>query len=360
MTGQLLDEEPELALAHAVAARRLASRIGVVREAVGLAAYRAGEWQTAISEIRTYHRMSGKQTHLAILADCERAMGRPEKAIDIFRSFDRAATNSQESIELLIVAAGARRDLGQGEAAVSMLQIRELTSDEPWTARLRYAYADALQAGGRRDEAREWFARAVDADPDGETDAADRLLDIDGITLEEDDMDDPELALAEAHDEMDDRAEAEHDRAHRDVQPQTASDADTDDADEDEDAEDADADDDTDDTDDADDVDDDDDDEDTDVDDEDEDDDDTDDDDDDTDDDDDDDTDDDDDDTDDDDDDTDDDDDDDDDDTDDDDDEWEDYKPVTPLGGAPSAATRDPFTTESAHDAPSPNRDPDE
>ena len=181
-----------------------------VREAVGIAAYQAGEWQTAVSEIRTYHRMSGKQTHLAILADCERALGRPEKAIDMYRVGRSRSAGSAEAIELLIVAAGARRDMGQEDAAVAMLQIRELTADAPWAARLRYAYADALFAVGRRDEAREWFARAVEADPDGETDAADRLLDLDGVALEDDDeTDDPELALAMAHDEMDDRAGAE-------------------------------------------------------------------------------------------------------------------------------------------------------
>jgi tetratricopeptide (TPR) repeat protein len=213
-TGLLLDDEPELALEHAVAARRLASRIGVVREAVGIAAYHAGEWQTAVSEIRTYHRMSGKQTHLAVLADCERALGRPEKAIDIYRAAAPQALDSSDSIELLIVAAGARRDMQQQDAAVAMLQVRELTADAPWVGRLRYAYADALLDAGRRDEAREWFARAVEVDPDGETDAADRLLDLDGVLMEDDDeADDPELALALAHDEMEDRVEVDRSAA---------------------------------------------------------------------------------------------------------------------------------------------------
>jgi len=190
-----------------------------VREAVGIAAYHAGEWQTALSEIRTYHRITGKQTHLAILADCERALGRPEKAIDIFRTVGSQGTGSAEAIELLIVAAGARRDMGQDEAALSMLQIRELTADAPWAGRLRYAYADALFGLGRRDEAREWFARAVDADPEGETDAAERLLEIDGVDLDDDDeTDDPDLALALAHQEIDDREVSERtetDRAAR-------------------------------------------------------------------------------------------------------------------------------------------------
>ncbi|WP_406046216.1 tetratricopeptide repeat protein [Micromonospora sp. NBC_00898] len=190
-TGQLIDEDPAEALAHALAARRLASRISAVREAVGLAAYHAGEWQTAIAELRTYHRMTGLQSHLAVLADCERALGRPERAIDLFRGADREKLDQSVAIELLIVAAGARGDLGQKDAAVAMLQVPELTADssEPWAARLRYAYADALLSVGRREEAREWFSRAADLDSDGETDAAERLLELDGVVIEGDDED---------------------------------------------------------------------------------------------------------------------------------------------------------------------------
>ena len=192
--GQIIDEDSELALQHAIAARRLASRIAVVREAVGLAAYAVGDWTTAIAELRTYHRMTGRQTHLAELADCERALGRPERAIDLFRGADKDTLDQAGAIELLIVAAGARGDLGQHDAAVAMLQVRELTADEDaeWAVRLRYAYADALLAAGRRDEAREWFARAAAADEDSLTDAAERLLELDGVTIEGDDPEDDE------------------------------------------------------------------------------------------------------------------------------------------------------------------------
>ncbi|MBB2943122.1 tetratricopeptide (TPR) repeat protein [Actinoplanes lutulentus] len=201
--GQIIDEDSELALQHAIAARRLASRIAVVREAVGLAAYAAGDWTTAIAELRTYHRMTGRQTHLAELADCERALGRPERAIDLYRGADIAKLEKTGAIELLIVAAGARTDLGQHDAAVAMLQVKELTSEEDadWAARLRYAYADALLAAGRRDEAREWFARAAAADEEQLTDAAERLLELDGVSIEgddEDEDDETEAALGEA------------------------------------------------------------------------------------------------------------------------------------------------------------------
>nr|WP_239107920.1 tetratricopeptide repeat protein [Spirilliplanes yamanashiensis] len=197
--GQLIDEDTELALSHAMAARRLASRIAAVREAVGLAAYAAGEWQTALSEIRTYHRMTGRQNHVAVIADCERALGRPERAIDLFRTAERDKLGREDAIELLIVAAGARTDLGQHDAAVAMLQVRELTSgSDEWAARLRYAYADSLLAAGRPEEARAWFAKAAEVDEDSVTDAAERLLELDGVQLEGDDLDDDE------DDELDD------------------------------------------------------------------------------------------------------------------------------------------------------------
>jgi tetratricopeptide (TPR) repeat protein len=216
--GQIIDEDADLAMAHAVAARRLASRVAVVREAVGLTAYAAGDWATAITELRTYHRMTGKQTHLAEIADSERALGRPERAIDLYRGADMQALDKAGAIELLIVAAGARADLGQHDAAVSMLKVPELTAyeDGDWAARLRYAYADALLAAGRREDAREWFSRTAAIDHDDTTDAAERLLELDGITIEDDtdvndepgaDMDDEpgadvddELAVSAAED----------------------------------------------------------------------------------------------------------------------------------------------------------------
>jgi tetratricopeptide (TPR) repeat protein len=207
-TGQLIDIDPKLALEHALAARRRASRIAAVREAVGLAAYHAQEWQMAISELRTYHRLSGKQTHVAVIADCERALGRPERAIDLYRTADRAQLAPEEIVELLIVAAGARSDLGQTDAAVAMLQVRELTAapESPWVARLRYAYADALLTANRREEAREWFARAAEIDEELTTDAAERMLELDGVVLDdsdEDHLDEYEDIAQEEEDETD-------------------------------------------------------------------------------------------------------------------------------------------------------------
>jgi tetratricopeptide (TPR) repeat protein len=205
--GTLLDSDPDSALAHAMVARRLAPRVASVREAVGLASYHAGQWHAAIAELRTYHRITGRQTHLAVIADCERALGRPERAVDLYRAADLDKLEPDEAIELLIVAAGARGDLGQVDAAAAMLQVPDLRDDDaPWAARLRYAYADALRAAGRIDEARNWFARAADVDVDLVTDAAERLLDLDGVVIDDpalEDVDTPEAVETSAVDAID-------------------------------------------------------------------------------------------------------------------------------------------------------------
>src|SRR5206468_683225 len=81
--GTLVDEDPEQALAHARAARDRASRVAAVREAVGVAAYHAGDFAEAARELRAYRRMTGDESYRAVLADCERALGRPEVALQL-------------------------------------------------------------------------------------------------------------------------------------------------------------------------------------------------------------------------------------------------------------------------------------
>ncbi|MEU5696151.1 hypothetical protein [Actinosynnema sp. NPDC020468] len=177
--GLLIDAEPELALEHARYARTKAARVGVVREAAGLTAYFAGEWAEALSELRAARRMTGNG-HFAIMADCERALGRPERALDLAKESQGSVTDPDEAVELRIVAAGARRDMGQLDAAVVALQGDDLDPKrkDPWSARLFYAYADNLAAAGRTEEAVTWFLNAAQADDDNETDAAERAFDL--------------------------------------------------------------------------------------------------------------------------------------------------------------------------------------
>ncbi len=174
--GSVVDDDPQRALAFARAARARAGRVAAVREAVGIAAYHAGEWAEALTELRTARRISGDPRNLALLADCERALGRPAAAVRLLGDPDVAKLDPQSRIELLIVVAGARRDTGQLSAALSVLARGGLDRDRPrpGSARLWYAYADALEADGRRDEAANWFAASAALDPEGELDAAER------------------------------------------------------------------------------------------------------------------------------------------------------------------------------------------
>jgi tetratricopeptide (TPR) repeat protein len=178
--GLALETDPQRALAHARAARSRASRVAGVREAVGIAAYHSGEWAEAITELRTARRISGDPSGLPIIADSERALGRPQQALRALNDPGVAKLDPQTRVELFIVVAGARRDLGQYDAALAVLARGGLDREHPrpGAMRLWYAYGDTLEAAGRREEAASWFAAAAALDREGETDAADRAADL--------------------------------------------------------------------------------------------------------------------------------------------------------------------------------------
>ncbi|MEB3961412.1 tetratricopeptide repeat protein [Streptomyces kunmingensis] len=195
MVARLIDEDAEGAYGYAKVALRLASRVAAVREAAGFAAYASQNYSEALAEFRAARRMTGRVELWPVMADCERGLGRPEKALDMAGEPEVQKLDKAGQVEMRLVAAGARRDMGQLDAAIVTLQSPELASNsvQPWTARLRYAYADALLAAGREDEAREWFAKAVESDKDGSTDAADRLAELEGVefvdAFDDDDVD---------------------------------------------------------------------------------------------------------------------------------------------------------------------------
>jgi tetratricopeptide (TPR) repeat protein len=185
MAGRFLDDDPDTAYLHATAAAQRAGRVGVVREAAGLAAYRSGRYAEALSELRAARRITGDNSFLPVMADCERGLGRPERAIEMAATPDVARLDAASRVELLIVVSGARRDMGQPDAAVLALQGNGLNPAQrkAWSARLFYAYADALGEAGRADEALTWFGHAAAADIEGETDADVRVAELSGVTF---------------------------------------------------------------------------------------------------------------------------------------------------------------------------------
>ncbi|MEU4303526.1 tetratricopeptide repeat protein [Kitasatospora aureofaciens] len=193
MVARLLDGEPEEAYQYSRVALRLASRVAAVREAAGFASYMTQRYSEALTEFRAARRMTGRADLWPVMADCERGLGRPERALAMAGEPEVKQLDKAGQVEMRLVAAGARSDMEQFDAAVVTLQSPELASSavHPWTARLRYAYAEALIAAGRGDEARDWFAKAAEADTDGSTNASERLAEIDGVEFT--DALDPEL-----------------------------------------------------------------------------------------------------------------------------------------------------------------------
>lgn len=170
-------EDFDRALAHAETAARRAGRVPIVREMLGVVHYRRGEWSKALSEFRTARRMSGSHHLLPLMADTERGLGRPEKAIELSRGPEVATLKAEDRIELFLVVSGARLDLQQQGAAVEGLrEALAVTKDsDTWAARIYYAYSEALAASGNADQAQVWLRRAAKVDTIGQTDAADRL-----------------------------------------------------------------------------------------------------------------------------------------------------------------------------------------
>ncbi|WTI42844.1 tetratricopeptide repeat protein [Streptomyces sp. NBC_00589] len=211
MVARLIDEDPEGAYAYSKIALRLASRVAAVREAAGFAAYASQKYSEALAEFRAARRMTGSVELWPVMADCERGLGRPEKALDMAGAPEVQKLDKAGQVEMRLVAAGARRDMGQLDAAIVTLQSPELASNsvQPWTARLRYAYADALLAAGREGEAREWFAKAVESDKDGSTDASDRLAELDGVEFVDVLVEDEDEAEPEAKSEPEIESESE-------------------------------------------------------------------------------------------------------------------------------------------------------
>ncbi|WP_258059937.1 hypothetical protein [Arthrobacter sp. ZGTC212] len=163
MAGRLIDIDPELAFQHALAASRRGGRMAAVREAVALTAYASENFAEALREFRTYRRISGSNAYLAMMADCERGLGRADRALDIARSDEAKELDTAGQVDMAIVASGARMDMEQYDAAVTALEIPQLDKNRAFSfsPRLFRAYADALELADRNEEVEQWRNRAL-------------------------------------------------------------------------------------------------------------------------------------------------------------------------------------------------------
>ncbi|WAB83638.1 hypothetical protein OVN20_11365 [Microcella daejeonensis] len=212
MASMLIDSDVALAHRHAQAAGRRAGRVSVVRETLAITAYAVEDYTLALRELRTYRRLSGSNEQLPLMVDCERGLGRPEKALELGRSVDRAELSVPTRVELAIAMSGARLDLGQPEQALAELEIPQLDASTAYrySPGLFDAYAVVLAELGRDDEAAEWGRRA-DVAAEAIAGAEGEFDDIVEIVEEELSADEMHAVDEDAVLERVDAAAAEHD-----------------------------------------------------------------------------------------------------------------------------------------------------
>ncbi|MFW6599522.1 hypothetical protein ACQBAU_11140 [Propionibacteriaceae bacterium Y2011] len=202
--AEAMEVDPALALRHAQAARRRAARMAVTREAVAEAAYAAGEWSVALNEFRSLRRMTGDTAWLPVMADCERALERPQAALRLVAEAAELGLPRDQAMEMRIIEAGARADLGQTAEAARVLR-RSLAEVErrpgPERIRVGYAYADRLLESGDTKQGGTLFRQVADWDVDGITDAAARCDELEGFHFDLSDSD------AAPDDDPDDRTD---------------------------------------------------------------------------------------------------------------------------------------------------------
>ena len=166
MVGLLIDQDPELAHAHAMAAVSRAARIGLVHEFAGSTAYAIGDYALAIRELLTHRRISGSNEQIALIVDSERGMGRPEKALEAGRAVDRSKISAEARVNLAIAMSGARLDRNEPDLALVELEIPELNPAKvfEYSVPLFIAYAECLRELGRDAEAKKWDDLATRAE----------------------------------------------------------------------------------------------------------------------------------------------------------------------------------------------------
>lgn len=151
----LEERDPELALEHAKWVAHQASRIDFARETLAFVAYRQGDYKLALREFRTAFRMNGFLDYLPFIADCERGMGEPKKAIETAMSDDAKCLRGESKAEMFLVYAGALGDLELWDKAIEIVHTLGRSKGLAGEYRMRAVQAEQyfLEQAGRSDEA---------------------------------------------------------------------------------------------------------------------------------------------------------------------------------------------------------------
>ncbi len=142
-------------------AKELSSRDATIREILALAAYRIGDWQTALRELRTYRRLSGETTHMPVEMDVLRALNRVKDVPLVWEEFKRLDGSPAVKKEARVVYASYLIDEGDLDGAAEIIGRPKIT-DDPWPEDMRIWYVAARVSALRGDGARaEALANAI-------------------------------------------------------------------------------------------------------------------------------------------------------------------------------------------------------
>ncbi len=187
--------DPAAALEHARWVAKQASRVDIARETLGFIAYRQGEYALAERELRTAMRMNGELDYLPFIADCERGLGNPDKAIEVALSEEASHLKGEPKFELMLVFAGAYSDKDNFDQALKIVRTLKRVKNLPGEYRMRALQAEQnfLDLAGQVEESEaldDQVAALEDqfAEPDQEDlEAQENLIDTDIQNLSEDD-----------------------------------------------------------------------------------------------------------------------------------------------------------------------------
>jgi hypothetical protein len=162
----LADSRYQAAVKHGQRAKSLSPQDPTIRETIGLAAYRLGDWGLALNELRAYRRMAGDTTHLPIEMDVLRAQGRDRDVETAWKELQRRGGHGLVMNEGTIVYASFLLDKDRIDEAWKVIDPGSITSN-PNEGHLRRYFVAARVAAARGDvtTAKRYSDTIVLADP---------------------------------------------------------------------------------------------------------------------------------------------------------------------------------------------------
>lgn len=160
------DGNYQSAVKHGLRAKALSPQSATIRETIGIAAYRVGDWSTAIKELRAYRRMAGETTHLPIEMDVLRAQGRNKDVELAWQELENRGGHGLVMNEGKVVYASFLLDQGRADEAWAIVKPPRV-EQRPNEGHLRLYYVAARTAAalGDKETARKWSDEIITHDP---------------------------------------------------------------------------------------------------------------------------------------------------------------------------------------------------